>query len=227
MIVDNATATDDAITDMFLTNFVLSRALFHCGEYCSFMSTVFYTKLNMPFPEPLSVEVGDGRTVPVTTYVSGATIDKKGSLFPMTCLVMLIPSFEIVLGMDWLSDHKASIKCHKKIKSLTKECDSFLAYVLDVKKEKKVMSDIPIVSEYPKVFLDDLPGLASIREVEYKIDLVSGATLVAKALYRLAPSKIREMISQIQELLDRGFILPIYSPWDALVLFMQKKDGTL
>ncbi|XP_071733201.1 uncharacterized protein [Rutidosis leptorrhynchoides] len=239
MSVDTVTATDDAITGMFLVNYLPVRVLFDCGANCSFVSTTFCAKLNVPVSvinEPLSVEVGDGRTVPVTKLVSGITIDIEGSLFLVTCLVMPIPSFDVVLGMNWLSDHKANIKYDRKVisfpvdggkrvvargdrggfrcpllsmmkarKSLAKGCDSFLAYVIDVKKEKKVVSDIPVVSEYPEVFPDELPGLPPIREVEYKIELVPGATPVAKAPYRLAPSEIREMITQIQELLDRGY----------------------
>ncbi|XP_071695869.1 uncharacterized protein [Rutidosis leptorrhynchoides] len=179
MSVDAATATDDAITGMFLVNSVPARVLFDCGANSSFVSTTFCAKLNVPvrvINEPLSVEVGDGRTVPVTKFVSGITIDIEGSLFP-------------------LSEHKADIKCDRKViyfpvtggkrvvargdrggfccpllsmmkaqKSLAKGCDSFLAYVIDVKKEKKVVSDIPVVSEYPEVFPDELSGLPPIRE---------------------------------------------------------------
>ncbi|XP_071708392.1 uncharacterized protein [Rutidosis leptorrhynchoides] len=94
----------------------------------------------------------------------------------------------------------------KAKKSLSKGFESFLAYVVDGKKEKKALVDIPVVSEFPEVFPDELSGLPPVREVEYKIELVPGATPVAKAQYRLAPSEIREMMSQIQELLDRGFI---------------------
>ncbi|XP_071686768.1 uncharacterized protein [Rutidosis leptorrhynchoides] len=101
----------------------------------------------------------------------------------------------------------------KAKKSLAKGCDSFLAYVIDAKKEKKSVSDIPIVSEFPEVFPDEFPGLPPVREVEYKIELLPGSTPVAKAPYRLAPFEIRDMMSQIQELLDRGFIRPSSSPW--------------
>ncbi|XP_071699687.1 uncharacterized protein [Rutidosis leptorrhynchoides] len=107
------------------------------------------------------------------------------------------------------------ISMMKARKSLSKGCESFLAYVVDGKKEKKVIDDIPIVLEFPEVFPDELPGLPPIREVEYKIELVPGATPVAKAPYRLAPSEIREMMSQIQELLDHGFIRPMYSKTEA------------
>ncbi|XP_071698966.1 uncharacterized protein [Rutidosis leptorrhynchoides] len=242
MSVDTATETDDAITGMFLINSSPARVLFDCGENRSFMSVTLCDKLKLPInvlSEPLRIEVGNGRTVPVTTFVSGVTIEIDRNEFPMTCLVMPIPNFDVVLGMDWLSRHKASIKCDKKIihfpladgtravargewggfncplismmkakKSLEKGCDSFLAYVIDAKKEKKSVFDIPIVFEFPEVFLDELPGLPPVREVEYKIELLPGSTLVAKAPYQLAPSEIRDMMSQMQELLDRGFIRP-------------------
>ncbi|XP_071699427.1 uncharacterized protein [Rutidosis leptorrhynchoides] len=202
MSVEAATDTNDAITGMFLRNVVQARMLFDSGANRSFMSTI--------------VDMGDSRMVRVTLCVSGATIDIKGSLFLVTFLVMRIPSFDVVLGMDWLSNHKASIKCHKKIISFPLTDGR--------RKEKKVVSDIPVVSEYSEVCPDDLPFLASIREVEYKTDLVIGATPVAKAPYRLGLSKIHEMMSQIQELLDHGFIRPSSSPWGALVLFVKKKD---
>ncbi|XP_071740780.1 uncharacterized protein [Rutidosis leptorrhynchoides] len=87
------------------------------------------------------------------------------------------------------------ISMMKAKKSLAKGCESFLAYVIDAKKEKKTISDILVVSDFPEVFPDELPGLPLVREVEYKIELMSGTTPIAKAPYRLAPSEIREMMS--------------------------------
>lgn len=115
----------------------------------------------------------------------------------------------------------------KAQKALARGCDSFLAYVIDTKKEKHMFSNVRIISEYPDVVSDDLHGLPPVREVEYLIDLVPGTTPLAKSPYRLAPSEVREIITQIQELLDKGFIRPSSSPWGTLVLFVKKKDGTI
>ncbi|GJZ07986.1 putative reverse transcriptase domain-containing protein [Tanacetum coccineum] len=79
---------------------------------------------------------------------------------------------------------------------------------------------------FPEVFLEDLPGLPLARPVEFHIDLIPGAAPVARAPYRLAPSKMKELSKQLQELSDKGFIRPISSPWGALVLFVKKKDGS-
>ncbi|KAM0008028.1 putative nucleotidyltransferase, Ribonuclease H [Helianthus debilis subsp. tardiflorus] len=76
-------------------------------------------------------------------------------------------------------------------------------------------------------FPEDLPGLRPQRQVEFRIDLVPGAATVAKAPYRLAPSEMQELSTQLQELLDKGFIRPSFSPWGAPVLFVKKKDGSL
>ncbi|GKG32264.1 hypothetical protein Tco_0427214, partial [Tanacetum coccineum] len=75
-------------------------------------------------------------------------------------------------------------------------------------------------------FLEDLPGLPPIRQVEFQIDLVPGDAPVARAPYRLAPSKMAELSTQLQELSDKGFKRPSSSHWGALVLFVKKKDGS-
>ncbi|GJW52704.1 putative reverse transcriptase domain-containing protein [Tanacetum coccineum] len=73
---------------------------------------------------------------------------------------------------------------------------------------------------------EDLSGLPPQRQVEFRIDLVPGATPVAKSPYRLAPSEMQELSGQLQELQDKGFIRPSHSPWGAPVLFVKKKDGS-
>ncbi|GJW44012.1 putative reverse transcriptase domain-containing protein [Tanacetum coccineum] len=87
-----------------------------------------------------------------------------------------------------------------------------------------LVEDIPVVREFPEVFPEDLPGLPPIRQVEFQIDLIPRAELVAQAPYRLAPSEMQELFDQLQELADRGFIRPSTSPWGAPVLFVKKKD---
>ncbi|GJR34927.1 putative reverse transcriptase domain-containing protein [Tanacetum coccineum] len=72
----------------------------------------------------------------------------------------------------------------------------------------------------------DLSGLPPTRQVEFQIDLMPGAAPVARAPYRLAPSEMKELSEQLQELSDKGFIRPSSSPWGAPVLFVKKKDGS-
>ncbi|GKG35810.1 hypothetical protein Tco_0440964, partial [Tanacetum coccineum] len=111
---------------------------------------------------------------------------------------------------------------------LSKGCDIFLAHITtkeakDKSKEKQ-LEDVPIVRNLPEVFPEDLPGIPSARQVEFQIDLVLGAAPVARALYRLAPSEMKELEEQLQELSDKGFTRPNSSPWGAPVSFVKKKD---
>ncbi|GJV63726.1 putative reverse transcriptase domain-containing protein [Tanacetum coccineum] len=94
------------------------------------------------------------------------------------------------------------------------------------KLEEKRLEDVPIVRDFPDVFPEDLPGLPPTLQVEFQIDLVPRAAPEARAPYRLAPSEIKELSEQLQELSDKGFIRPSSSPWGALVLFVKKKDGS-
>ncbi|GKE32764.1 putative nucleotidyltransferase, ribonuclease H, partial [Tanacetum coccineum] len=89
------------------------------------------------------------------------------------------------------------------------------------------LNDISVVREFEDLFLEDLSGLPPQQQVKFHIDLVPGATPIAKSPYRLAPLERLELSGQLQELQDKGFIRPSHSPWGAPVLFVKKKDGSL
>ncbi|GKE37389.1 putative reverse transcriptase domain-containing protein, partial [Tanacetum coccineum] len=120
------------------------------------------------------------------------------------------------------------ISCTKTQKYIKKGCLIFLTRITkretEDKSEKKRLEDVPIVRNFPEVFPEDLPRLPPMRQVEFQIDLVLGAAPVARAPYRLARTKLQELSSQLQELSEKGFIRPSYSPWGAPVLFVKKKD---
>ncbi|GJU15367.1 putative reverse transcriptase domain-containing protein [Tanacetum coccineum] len=94
------------------------------------------------------------------------------------------------------------------------------------KSEGKQIKDVPIVRDFPKVFPEDLPSLPPARPVEFQIDLIPGATPVAQAPYQLAPSEMKELSEQLQELSKKGFKRPSSSPWGAPIFFFKKKDGS-
>ncbi|GJY08533.1 putative reverse transcriptase domain-containing protein [Tanacetum coccineum] len=109
------------------------------------------------------------------------------------------------------------ISCTKTHKYVERGCLIFLAQVTKKKteneSEEKRLEDVPTVRNFPKVFPEDLPGLPPTRQVEFQIDLVPGAAPVARAPYRLAPMKLQELSTQLQELSDKGFIRPSSSSW--------------
>ncbi|GJY18180.1 putative reverse transcriptase domain-containing protein [Tanacetum coccineum] len=100
------------------------------------------------------------------------------------------------------------ISCTKAQEYLAKGCHVFLANIIATKDEDKSkgkrLEDVPVVREFPEVFPEDLPGIPPTRQVEFRIDLVPGAAPVARAPYRLAPSEMKELAEQLQELTDKA-----------------------
>ncbi|GKU99858.1 hypothetical protein SLEP1_g12641 [Rubroshorea leprosula] len=118
----------------------------------------------------------------------------------------------------------SALQAHKY---LVNGCQGFLVSVTDASSVTSRLEDIPVVREFPDVFPEDLPGLPPDREVEFAIDLVPGTGPVSKAPYCMAPTELKELKIQLEELLEKGFIRPSVSPWGAPVLFVKKKDGSM
>jgi hypothetical protein len=87
--------------------------------------------------------------------------------------------------------------------------------------------DIPIACEFPDVFLDDLPGVPSDRDVEFTIKLQPGTTPVSRQPYKMAPKELPELKIQLKELLDICYIRTSSSPWGCSALFVKKKHQAL
>ena len=112
-------------------------------------------------------------------------------------------------------------------KYLRKGCKAYLVSIIEKDKQKVSLKDLLVVNEFNDVFPEDLPGLPPEREVEFEIELLPGMSPISQAPYRMAPAELKELKVQLQELLDKGFVRPSFSPWGAPVLFVRKKDGTL
>nr|GFD37979.1 putative reverse transcriptase domain-containing protein [Tanacetum cinerariifolium] len=118
------------------------------------------------------------------------------------------------------------ISCIKARKYIENDCELFLAQVTRTVSKEKQVADVPVIRDFPEVFPEDLSGLSPPRQVEFRIDLIPGATPVARASYRLAPSELKELSEQQKELSEKGFIRLSSLPWGAPVLFVKKKDGS-
>ncbi|GJV16964.1 putative reverse transcriptase domain-containing protein [Tanacetum coccineum] len=121
------------------------------------------------------------------------------------------------------------ISCTKTQKYLLKGCHVFLAHITTKKTEdkskEKRLEDVPIVRDFPEVFTEDFSGIPPTRQLEFQIDLVPGATPVAPVPYRLAPSEMKELSDQLQELFDKGFIRPSSSPWELRAPILALPEG--
>ncbi|GJS77956.1 putative reverse transcriptase domain-containing protein [Tanacetum coccineum] len=147
------------------------------------------------------IEMADGNLVSTNTVIQGCTLTLLNQSFEIDLMPIKLGSFNIVIGMDWLSKYHAKILCDEKV------------------------VHIPIDDETLIIRGDrNLPGLPFVRQVEFQIDLILGAAPVARAPYRLALLEMQELSNQLQELSDQGFIRQSTSPLGAPILFVKKKD---
>ncbi|XP_052882197.1 uncharacterized protein LOC128290545 [Gossypium arboreum] len=96
---------------------------------------------------------------------------------------------------------------------MRKGYEAYLEFILNTKESELKIESVLIVREYPNMFPEELPGLPPIREVEFGIELVLGTMPISIAPYRITPTELKELKSQLQELTDKGFARPSSSPW--------------
>nr|GEW43481.1 putative reverse transcriptase domain-containing protein [Tanacetum cinerariifolium] len=192
--------------------------------------------LNVVTGASYDVELADGRVASTNNVLKGCTLNLVNHIFEIDLMPIELGTFDVIIGMDWLIKHDAIIVCDEKVfripygnemlivesdkgvarlkvilcikarKYVERGCHLFLAHVTESKSKEKRMEDVPIIHDFPEVFLEELPGLPSPRKVEFQIDLVARASPFVRAPYRLAPSEMKELSVQLQELLEKGFI---------------------
>ncbi|GKD72262.1 putative reverse transcriptase domain-containing protein [Tanacetum coccineum] len=225
----------------------------------SFVSISLASMLNIPpitLDTTYDIEMADGNLVGTNTVIRGCTLILLNQPFKIDLMPIKLSSFDVVIGMDWLSKYYARIICDEKVVHIPIDGETFIirgdrsktrlnlmscikteryismgyqvfvAQVMEKNSDKKRLEDIPVVKEFSEVFPENLPGFPPVCQVEFQIDLMPGAAPVARAPYRLAPSEMQELSNQLQELADRDFIRPSTSPWGAPILFVKKKDGS-
>ncbi|GJV64893.1 putative reverse transcriptase domain-containing protein [Tanacetum coccineum] len=241
------TKTDsNVVTGTFLLNNRYASVLFNTGADRSFVSTVFSSLIDI-IPTTLDnsydVELANDRIKGFNTIIQGCTLYLLNHPFNINLMLVELGSYDVIIGMDWLSLYHVVIVCDEKIvcvpfgnetliicgdrrnhrsesrlniisctktqKYLLKECHVLLTQItekkVEDKSEEKRLEDVPIVRDFPEVFPEDLP---------------------ARGPYRLAPSEMKELSDQLQELSDKWFIRPSSSRWGAPVLFVKSKDGS-
>jgi len=166
-----------------------------------------------PRTEPLYTSSPMG-TKRCTHRCKGVIITIEGC--PFSADLTLLPSegLDVILGMDWLTQHQGVISCLPRFVKITHpsgrrihlephkgNADSMLFTL-----ETKTMEEVPIVCEYPDVFPDELPGMPPDRDVEFVIELLPGTGPIAKRPYRMAVDELEELKKQLRELSDKGFI---------------------
>nr|GEW27428.1 putative reverse transcriptase domain-containing protein [Tanacetum cinerariifolium] len=214
----NAQHDPKVVTGTFLLNNRYATALFDLGADKSFVSTNFSALIDI---EPVEldtiyeVELADGKVVSTNNVLIGCTLNLLNRSFPIDLMVIELGSFDIIIGMDWLSRYDAAIlrgekkvriplegktlviegnrnnsrlkivSCIKARKYIKNGCELFLAQVTKQELKSKRLEDVPVIQDFPE-----------------------------------------ELSEQLKELSEKGFIRPSSSPWGAPVMFIKKKDGS-
>nr|GEU49903.1 reverse transcriptase domain-containing protein [Tanacetum cinerariifolium] len=154
---------------------------------------------NYPMYTFYNIEMADRNLVITNTVIQGFTLTLLNQPFKIDLMPIKLGSFDVVIGMDWLSKHRAKIIYDEKVVHIPIDDETLIirAQVMEKKTEEKRQEDIPLVREFLDVFPEDLSGLPPVRQVEFQIDLISGAGPVAHAPYRLAPSEMQELSDQL------------------------------
>ncbi|GKB07091.1 putative reverse transcriptase domain-containing protein, partial [Tanacetum coccineum] len=188
-----------------------AQVLFDSGADYSFISTNFLPLINMK-PSVISlgheIKIASGLKVVTNMIVRDCRLELEGHTF----IIDLIPfghgSFDVIVGMDWLSKLRAKIVCFEKIVQIS-------------------LSNGENLEVYGELSEGKLKQLKTMKVNELKLEDIHVVPMpVAKSPYRLAPTKMQELSNQLKVLQEKGFIRPSSSPWGALLLFVKKKDGS-
>nr|GFB11078.1 reverse transcriptase domain-containing protein [Tanacetum cinerariifolium] len=214
----------NVVTGTFLLSNRYASVLFDTGTDRSFVSTAFSslidiipTTLDHGYDVELADEMGSFDVIIgmdwLVKYHAVIVCDQKLVRVPFGDEILIFH------GDGSNNGHESRlniISCTKTQRYFLKGCPLFLAHITTKEAEdnsnEKRLEDVPIVQDFPEVFPEDFPGIPPTRQVEFQIDLVPGATPVARATYRLAPSEMKELSDQLKELADKGFIRPSSSP---------------
>ncbi|GAU42639.1 hypothetical protein TSUD_398440 [Trifolium subterraneum] len=229
--------------------------LFDCGATNSFISVECVMRLGLSSTSllpPMTVAVATGCKVVSKRVCQNCPVSVAGKIYHVDLICLPLKDMDIVLGMDWLSANTVYIGCAEKnlyvpidlnaesraLTALLQNTHQLIQYLGAENKCFSIMftmssesslspSDILIVREYLDVFPEEINSLPPEREIEFSIDLVPGSQPISVAPYRMSPLELRELKSQLEELLQKHFIRPSVSPWGAPVLLVKKKDGTM
>jgi hypothetical protein len=194
--------------------------LFDSGASHTFLSKTFIEKHCIPTVESKEgfVIQSPGGRILTKEVVFHVPVSLVGHEFPTNMIVIKGQNVDVILGMDWLAQNKAIINADQRTIQLShgqEEVKLSIPVSVLVKVSGQVfeaivqeIQDIPVVCEFPDVFPRDLPGLLLERDVEFVIKLKPGMAPISRRSYRMPPNELAELKTQLQDLLEKGFIIP-------------------
>src|SRR3954465_9081787 len=229
--------TSDVILGTLPVNFVPAFVLFDPGASHSFVSESYALRHDVSFEEmfsPMIIQTPGSRWQ--TNRVSdGNKIAIEGLVFLASLIALKSSDIDVILGMDWLSRQNAYLDCKAKSVKLIHPSGQIIDYTspssrIQVQTLNVLplpdLEEFPVVRDFPDVFPEELPGMPPDRAVEFIVDLIPGTAPISRRPYRMAQHELAELKTQLEALLDKGFVRPSSSPWGCPVLFVTKKDET-
>jgi hypothetical protein len=216
-----------------------SVILFDSGASHTFMGKTFVEKHCIHSTESREGFVihSPGGQIFTKEVVFHVPVTLVGCEFPTNMIVIKGQDIDVILGMNWLAQNKTIINADQRTIQLSyghEEVQLSIPVVVQVKTSGQVfevivqeIQHIPVVCEFPDVFPEDLPGLPPERDVEFVIELKPGTAPISRRSSRMPPNELAELKTQLQDLLEKGFIGPSSSPWGCPAIFVKKKDQTL
>ncbi|GKC58699.1 putative reverse transcriptase domain-containing protein, partial [Tanacetum coccineum] len=204
---EEARQDPNIVTGTFTLNNHFATTLFDSGADYSFVSTTFIPLLGLE-PSDLGfryeIKIDSGQLVEIDKVIKGCKLEIEGHVFDIDLIPFGHGSFDVIIGMDWLSNYKAKIICHEKVvriplpdgkvlRVLGERPEEKARRLMSAKANKRKQEEIVVVRDFPEVFPDNLFGLPPIQEIEFQIELIHGATPVAKSPNCLAPFELEEL----------------------------------
>ncbi|GJW69863.1 putative reverse transcriptase domain-containing protein [Tanacetum coccineum] len=214
---EEARQDPNIMTGTFTLNNHYATTLFESGADYSFGSTTFIPLLDIE-PSDLGfnyeIEIASGQLVENDKVIKACKLEIDGYVFDINLIPFGSGSFDVIIRIDWLFDHKAKIIYHEKVvriplldgnmlRVLGEKPKEKMRQLMSAKAKEKKQEEIVVVKDYLEVFLNDLSGLPPNQEIKFHIELVPGAIPVAKSPYRLAPFELEELSGQLKELQDK------------------------
>ncbi|GJZ60865.1 putative reverse transcriptase domain-containing protein, partial [Tanacetum coccineum] len=214
---EEARQDPNIMTGTFTLNDHYATTLFNSGVDYRCVSTTFIPLLGVE-PSDLGfryeIEMASGQLVEIDKVIKGCKLEIEGHMFDINLIPFGSGSFDVIIGMDWLSNQKAKIICHEKVvriplpggkvlRVIGESPEEKIRHLMSTKVKEQKQEEIVVVRDFHEVFPNDLSGLPPIREIEFCIELVLGAIPVAKSPYRLTPSEMEELSGQPKELHTR------------------------
>nr|GFB04719.1 putative reverse transcriptase domain-containing protein [Tanacetum cinerariifolium] len=206
----------NVVMGTFSLNHHYATVLFDSGADFSFISTSFAPLLNVKssFLNPgYLIEVANGKKVEVDRVIHNCKLELGTSLLTIDLIPLGHGSFDVIVGMDWLSEHKAELVYHEKVVTIPLESGEIL--IIQGERTPGIAKSLRLV------------GIAAATTSGVSHRLSSGSDVDCEISISSSASEMQELSAQLQELQDKGFIRPSHSPWGESVLFVKKKGGAL